>query len=82
MMDWRHEYDLLHESAQLLAAELVAVREERDRLRDALRIALDCKGWCNGTVSQQGGYPAICLTCADTARAALAVSMAAGEETS
>jgi len=43
------------------------------KLRDALRIALDCRGPHEGTVSGRGGDPAICPKCEETAHAALAL---------
>lgn len=42
------------------------------RLEQALRLVLDCKGPYDGTVSTHGGHPAICPTCANKIRAALA----------
>ena len=34
-------------------------------------LALDCKGSYNGTVSENGGYPALCTRCESALRAAL-----------
>lgn len=52
---------------------------ERDELsgkvqqqEEALRLALDCRGSYNGTVSEDGGNPAICTKCEQAVRAALA----------
>lgn len=53
-------------------ASLDALVAERDRAAAALKQALDCKGEWNGTVSEKGGYPAICPMCANAARSALA----------
>ena len=40
--------------------------------RNALERALDCKGAYNGTVSERGGYPALCPACVTVAREVLA----------
>jgi hypothetical protein len=46
-------------------------RDPADDYADTLRTLLDCKGSYEGTVSERGGYPAVCSGCADLARAAL-----------
>jgi hypothetical protein len=57
-------------------ADLDRLLAENARLREALEAALDCKGSYNGTVSQLGGYPALCTKCEEVAHAALAPARA------
>jgi hypothetical protein len=55
----------------IVARALLAALEREKRLREALTMALDCKGSYNGTVSQLGGDPALCTKCEEAARLAL-----------
>lgn len=55
-----------------LQARAEAAEARCARLQQALAHALDCKGSFNGTVSERGGYPAICTDCEAEAREALA----------
>ena len=48
-----------------------ALLSELATARQALRLALDCKGSGEGLVSKVGGYPAICTACEETIREAL-----------
>lgn len=49
-------------------------------IREALTKALDCKGPYNRTVSETGGYPAVCPACLQQAKDALAaLSVVEGE---
>jgi len=54
-----------------VARQLEQVEAERDRYREALEMALDCRGPFEGTVSRRGGVPAICTKCEALIRAAL-----------
>ena len=70
-----HKQMFLDASIDVPAAD--RVEAEVARLRDGLRQLLDCKGSYNGTVSEQGGDPAVCTKCEARARALLAEDGAA-----
>jgi len=69
LFELAHRNDRLVERAERAEAALAAAKE-------ALRVALNCKGSYEGTVAERGGHSAMCPNCEAVVRAA-----AGGDET-
>lgn len=67
---WEHLGDA-HRDYAALARAAKSLEVALEAANQALREALDCKGPYNGTVSEFGGYPAICEKCVERVRQAL-----------
>ena len=68
----RDRFKLMAERGQDAETEKIERGTRLLAAQQALRDVLDCKGPYSGTVSEFGGYPALCHGCVERARAALA----------